>query len=913
MKIAKNKTMATLITLVLIITIVSTTLTVLPLANAHDPPWTMPTNAYVVASPNPVGVGQYTTIVMFLDQYPTTSTGTSGDRWQGYKLDITKPDGTNETLGPFHSDQIGTAFTTYVPDQVGEYTIVFSWPGQILGNGTGVPKLGGLGWVGDHFLGSTSEPLTLTVQQDPIPEWVESALPTDFWSRPINAANRGWSPIASNWLKGSWLVSNFQRWGSAPESPHIVWTKPLTPARAGGINDAQWPGIPSDKNDYENPWSSPIIMNGKIYYNAPPVADSATYGYYCLDLTTGEQIWYKNGTDNGLNNPFTTGGSYDLGQTYAGLTQGQLYHYKSVNGEGILSYLIMVQGSTWYFLDAATGNFMLRLTNVPSGTAVTDQDGSLLLYNYNPTTGKLLCWNSSQSIPPLGPFGTNQQQWKMRMGATVNAVNDITWTNVGPSGTVTTEDILPRSGYTMNLTVQTNLPIPSATASFAIGGMYVATDENRVPKIIFGCYIDVDGTADLATRGNGDIVSAWALSINEHAAPYSPFPDRTATQNTNLGFGASLLWNKNWTVPLPGYNYTFNAGSPDYGSDTFLLYCKQTRQYWGYKLSTGELKWGPTESEASMNYYGSISGNVIYDGKILSSTGSFGFGGTLTAYDAATGKKLWVYNATTPAPREAAYGQYMPVTISAVADGKVYIHSTEHSPTKPLWRASYLRCINITDGTEIWRLLDFNMGLSIADGYIVTASEYDNQIYCIGKGQTTATVTTTPKVSVHSSSILIEGTITDQSPGAKNIAQRTGNPVAAVSDADQQTWMEYLYMQQPEPKTAKGVVLTLDTTDPNGNFVHIGTVTSDLNGKFSYVWIPEIPGKYTVYASFDGSKAYYASNHAETAISVSEDQVTPTPEPNQAAPDNTMTIVGTGIAVIIAVAIVGLMLLRKKP
>ena len=132
-------------------------------------------------------------------------------------------------------------------------------------------------------------------------------------------------------------------------------------------------------------------------------------------------------------------------QSYVGLTQGQLYHYYSVNGQGILAYLIMVQGTTWYFLDATTGNFMLKLINVPCGTAVTDQDGSLLRYSYNAATGNLLCWNSSQSIPPLAPLGTSQQQWKMRFGATIDAVNDTTWTKVGPSRHVLRQTISVRA------------------------------------------------------------------------------------------------------------------------------------------------------------------------------------------------------------------------------------------------------------------------------------------------------------------------------------------------------------------------------------------------------------------------------------------------------------------------------------
>ena len=92
-------------------------------------------------------------------------------------------------------------------------------------------------------------------------------------------------------------------------------------------------------------------------------------------------------------------------------------------------------------------------------------------------------------------------------------------------------------------------------------------------------------------------------------------------------------------------------------------------------------------------------------------------------------------------------------------------------------------------------------------------------------------------------------------------------------------------MQQPMPMSAKGVAVSLDALDPNGNFVHIGTTTSDASGKFSYAFTPEVPGKYTVIASFAGSKSY-GSSSAETAIAVSEAPATtnaPTPAPQSIA------------------------------
>jgi hypothetical protein len=202
-------------------------------------------------------------------------------------------------------------------------------------------------------------------------------------------------------------------------------------------------------------------------------------------------------------------------------------------------------------------------------------------------------------------------------------------------------------------------------------------------------------------------------------------------------------------------------------------------------------------------------------------------------------------------------------------------------------------------------------GAVIADGFIVSLNLYDNQIYCYGKGPSATTVTAPDTVPSLGSSVTITGTVTDQSAGAKKLPQYPeGAP--AMSDADQEAWMEYLYMDQGIPTNAKGVEVTLDAIDPNNNFIHIGTVTSDISGHFGYTWKPEVPGTYQIIATFHGSAAYYSS-FSETYMGVGEAPTTPTTIEYPQPIDNTMTIVGVGIAMIIAVAIVGILLLRKKP
>ena len=159
--------------------------------------------------------------------------------------------------------------------------------------------------------------------------------------------------------------------------------------------------------------------------------------------------------------------------------------------------------------------------------------------------------------------------------------------------------------------------------------------------------------------------------------------------------------------------------------------------------------------------------------------------------------------------------------------------------------------------------------------------------------------------------------MTDISPGTEDysITARFPEGVPAVSDESQSAWMKYVYMQFSKPTNTTGVDVSLDTLDPNGNYVHIGSAVSDATGKFSYQWTPEIPGKYTVYATFSGSNSYYGSL-SETAIAVQEAAATPTAAPTAAPSAADLyfipAVVGLFIAVIVCIAMVALVL-RKHP
>jgi hypothetical protein len=193
---------------------------------------------------------------------------------------------------------------------------------------------------------------------------------------------------------------------------------------------------------------------------------------------------------------------------------------------------------------------------------------------------------------------------------------------------------------------------------------------------------------------------------------------------------------------------------------------------------------------------------------------------------------------------------------------------------------------------------------------------YDQRVYAVGKGPSQTTLAASPKVSVEGSSVIIEGTVTDISPGLSDtvINARFPNGVPAVSDASMAEWMKYVYMQFARPTNATGVEVTLDTIDPNGNYIHIGDTTTDPSGMYSLQWTPEVPGKYTVIATFAGTASYYAS-FSETAIAVDPAPATPTPTPQPLQSTADMYFIPAIAALFVLIIIVGLVmavLIRKR-
>ena len=383
-----------------------------------------------------------------------------------------------------------------------------------------------------------------------------------------------------------------------------------------------------------------------------------------------------------------------------------------------------------------------------------------------------------------------------------------------------------------------------------------------------------------------------------------------------------LLFNEPWTLPMPDVHVDLPGSEPVSLEDgVFVLAVKELRVYYGLSIDTGKQLWGPTSPpEPYLNVFTNLYMNpwgqsVIKYGKLYTA----GMGGQVNAYNAKTGEHLWSYNITDPYT-EQLFSSFWPAPINFIVDGKVYLFHQEHSANTPVPRGAPAVCLDAETGEVVWRADGLRLGTrwggqpAIGDSIIAGFSSYDNQIVAIGRGPTATTVEA-PKIGVPSgSSVTIGGMVTDISPGTKEyaIAARFPNGVAAVSDDSQSDWMMYVYKQYPRPMDCTGVEVTISVLDANGNFRDIGTAMSDTSGFYSFDWIPDIPGKYTVVVSFAGSKAYWPS-FAETAFTV--DEALQPPETPEEQPDMTGTyMLYSTIGIIAAIVVVGavIVLLQRK-
>jgi hypothetical protein len=854
MKISKDKTVAIALILLLTVSAAIAVSNVQFQAHAID----LPTFPFATASPNPVGVGQACYLGVMFSRPQPTAAGSSGDRYEDVTIDIIDPDGVKTVFGPYITSMAAGIQFTYTPSKVGNYTIQAHYPGEILDGASAENPTPGGGMSnlrGSTALPSDSNIVTLMVQEDPVePMYKTPPLPTEFWVRPIYGTNWNWAWLGANWL-GLSAGAGFSSGGSGQ----------------GGSDYARnfQPDGSSPKTAHIM-WTIPTQEGGQPGMPIPGDESSMYHGtsllgtYFKPVCILNGILFYHEFTHTGAQ--FIGWRAVDIhtGETLWKKTAaevenqyidwGQVCNYVNFQEFGSISYLYTtVQGGMFRVYDPMTGTYRANVTDTRSTSRVINYDSTGLrgeVLGYYTSGGNLCMYNYTKLFQ-------SATSWRFSASGNINA-----------------------------------------------------TDWRRNP---------VQWEVPLPTTLNGDNISLSLAAATLDYILVRDQPNSFNYQGTNYGYHYVACYDSKTGAKLWGplnqtwLDYKYEDVNLLCANDGYyVMYNKDRSMAYGYSLETGQQLWGPVQLPHG-SYSPVFREGIIAYGKVYISD----LGGYVNAIDLETGEIAWTYfrgNSGTDTPFESypIFGY----NTQSVADGVLFL--TEGIMYTPPAHPAYRLAINCTDGTEVWKILQYACTCvgPIADGFLISWNSFDNQIYCFGKGPSATTVTAPDTAQPLGTQILVKGTVIDKAGGTTQdvITTRFPNGLPAMSDADQSAWMEHAYMQQIKPADATGVEVSISVLDPNDNAYEVGTATSDTSGLFSYAFTPEVPGKYTVIATFKGSESYYGS-YAETAIVVEDaPAATPAPTPTPAPMTDTY-VLGIGAGAIIAIVIIGLviiLMLRKR-
>ena len=917
MIISKKKSLAIAIAIFFALSMV----TILPNANAHTPAWQIQFFAFCNVGPSPIGLGQTATVGFWLNQPPMTASGPYGDRFGGMKVTVTEPNGQNETLGPFISDDTGGTSTQFTPTQVGVYTFQMYFPGENLTGSTYntyvAPSANA--YVNDTILPATSNIATLDVQQSPVGSIPATPLPTSYWQTPINAMNvQNWYVLGGPYLslytgygagKGAGnynTTTNFNPYSTAPMSSHIIWTRPVAYGGAigGDAGGTTTYGNYYSTSQYERKYD-PIVINGYLFYTEFPGSSTTPVSNICIDLYTGQIVWTDDSSNYGGGSPQQTA------LTSAGIVMpfscGQVLDYVSPNQYGGIPYLwesgtpagIVSTGTCLNMFDAMTGKYILSIVN---GTGFSygltvDQGGDLVSYYTNTTVGTQTYYNPHVMIPNVGPSPTKVS---LTAGNTLleawNSTQCIELANGNWASSASGWQWRPPQDGVLSFSygIQSAWQLPGTVPVPADGN--VGTLPNT--WTIIGCN---SGVALLYSAANFGLTNYFTTG-------YTIFTGYSLTTG-------NMLFEKNITLTPYAADNLDNYGNV--GDGVFTTVIKETGQVTAYSTQTGNLVWQTTltgANGANIDPYdtvGGIKGSVYGNSFLL-----FGFGGDAWSLDIATGKLNW-YTNTTQLTGEAGFNtpyNVWPIWVQTGIGGGGGVEFLEegHEYAPPLFIGAQLLALNTTTGKLIWSIpsMDVDSNPELAYGIMTTLNAYDNQVYAYGQGPSKTTISAPETGVTTSTPITITGSVTDISAGASQaaVALNFPNGLPCVSDASMSQFMAAVYMQQPMPHNATGVPVTLSVLDSNNNYRVIGTTTTNALGDYGLTWKPDIAGNYTVYATFPGTDAYYSSSsstffYAGTPAATAAPTATPLSGIATQA-----TLEYLGIAIIIVIVIIGAVL-----
>jgi outer membrane protein assembly factor BamB len=874
MKMLRGKSKVSTVAFVLALTIAASLITALPVAFGQEK---IVMAASAAVFPNPVGINQSVMIEGSVYPAPTPY----GAIYHDLNFTITKPDGTKVTI--LHdSDERGEYDFDYVCDQLGTWRVDVSWPGDETHTETRppafgmpfatwtvqeepvpplekitayayvatVPKTVGLGQyayiVGyivppREMFGGLYPDLTFTITK-PDDTTVSKVMHSD------SSAAASFSIVCDQegtWsVKLSWAGDRLHESCVSELATWTVQTEPLPP----------YPDVPLPVG----PWEYPISAEHREWYQISGAwlqnsynASAGSFNPYTKAPNTPHVLWKRQMVQQG----FLLGGeSGHLGRgrvddfpTFVA-AQGRLFYTKSEeydpHGNKVGTHPVL------YCLDQYSGELIWE-RHLPIDPVKPGTGGALSL-----EISALLKVDPKLGVPVSGAFSL----WLTSGGI---------W------------EIDPWTGKTLYYW-------PGVSGTYYDAAIYISN------------FNGTKGEREIGTMTRWDTRfrdTVWTAKIPGVSYYWNDILVRYEAPTGAVPFGCKITtWNATTGALIAeGPEYGFSSSDiriVAYGK--FFIHCVDRRTR-ALSLYTGKEVWESEPMDAPWGTFAAYSASAGYGNVYVHS-----YDGHLYCYDAETGDQKWrFYSGDTT---ETAMGTYAWWGKVIIADGKVYAATGEHTPPNPMPRGNKLYCIDAHNGTLIWSLSGVSNdggkygggSCGVSSGMLYYGNQYDGCLYMFGKGKTATEVLVSPSVIANGASVLIKGTVTDQTPSIK------GTP--AIADEDMAEWMEYLYMNKPMPTDATGVPVMLQAMRSNGSIIDIGWATSDIMGHYEFKWTPPAEDTYKILATFCGSESYWMSS-AQTALLVEaapEAPPEPTEEPAYTAID---------LAIIAAVVVVAILVL----
>ena len=813
---------------------------------------TFDTIAHLSFRPNPIGLNQPVLVNIWM-QPPIHVTHYLKE---AFLVTLTKPDGTEVKFGPMSSYKgDATAWFEYIADQVGTWTLKFDFLGTYFPAGNYTMIAGT--WSAQRG-------------EDTIVDF-----PLSVYYRP--SSDGPYELEVQEDMVLSWPPSPL---------PTDYWTRPISP------ENREWWSIAGS-------YPATGIVGGGPDWPAETNIYMSNYDFipYVQAPNTAHIAWKRQGEVSGLiggtlGQISLTGGGGNPTIVYAGRCYQTLT--KVVNG---------VPTTVWQCYDLRTGEIYWEqtgVTRIPTMVGYRERTVEMVpgeeaaktglrvglmyvgggrLIQYDPWDGTLAtsvgAGRMNISIAPLssGTFLANPETFLTVQNLGGGNRRLITWT---------LEGYLAHSSQAapdITVKVLNNVSFPFSSYNVADYEAMIGVRTESIETISAGGKPAVAGGLAYSQR-----IMAVSLTTGQ------------------------LLWNIT-TDASKGTEGAFSGSTriADHGKFAIRL----NDGHWHcWDLKTGQKLWVSELSSWPWGIFG-VYGSTSYGGLIIYQQ----YDGVV-AYDWDTGKVVWHYKYEAPFPYDTPYTGPDGETVMSfydsairVADGKVYTSNTEHSVGQPIPRGWKIHCIDAATGEGIWNLTGAMSVGAVADGYITASNSYDGYMYVFGKGKSATTVTASPKTIAKGAKVLIEGTVLDQSPAQPS--------TPCVSKDSMALQMEYLHMQHPidgitGDAIITGVPVTLTAVDSNGNYIDIGTTTTEgYYGTFSYAWTPPEENKYTIIASFAGDDSYGISGAASAV------EVGPAISPNVPIEPVTDTLLTTvaiiaAVAVVAVLAVVGFWILRKR-